>query len=74
MMQSAIKIEKGVPRPQGRTTRTYPFEQMNVGDSFLLPEGGSLTARAGLYTIAKRHGQKIAVRKTDDGVRVWRVA
>lgn len=40
--EPAYKVEKGVPIEGVRTVTSlnrFPFEQMNVGDSFLIPPG-----------------------------------
>jgi hypothetical protein len=68
-----IQIEKGIAIPMGKNA-TYPFRQMEVGDSFLIP--GKTTAQtAGIVTSARmRTGWKFATRTTPDGVRIWRTA
>lgn len=63
-----VKIDKKVPMPM-RSHARYPWEQMKVGDSFYVPEPGK---RSGFYSIAARHGYKVAVRNDGEGVRVWR--
>lgn len=84
-----FKIEKDVPLPQGagRGWRKYPFCDMEVGDSFLVPRdevklrsvgsNGRLGA-ATIYTAASQYGRRLGrrftARKLPDGsVRVWRV-
>lgn len=65
---SLIKKSKGRP-PK------YPFETMEVGDSFFA-EGESLpSSRAYLASsqYAMRHGLKFSGRTTERGVRIWRV-
>jgi len=68
-------IEKGVPvAPPGNSI--YPFGELDVGDSFLLPTGaGNASAfRRSASLWAARHGAKVTIRKVDGGVRVWRTA
>lgn len=79
-------IERGVPIPaRRRAPRKYPFDQMQVGDSFAITPAGfgkpvfinelqhymSNTARS----FAQRHGGKFTTRIVNDrtAVRVWRV-
>lgn len=70
-----IKIETGVPMPtKGRgAPRKYPWYEMNVGDSFLVPgkthKRWHATAKAERLT-----GFKFSVRTVEGGVRVWRIA
>jgi hypothetical protein len=64
-----VKIEKGRPIP-----RNYPFDKMEVGDSFLIPE---YMRHESVYMAAMRYrkktGKKFAVRRTADGYCCWRV-
>lgn len=72
-----IKIEKGVPVPPRRTRKgisKYPFRQMEVGDSFLMPDYTVVRAWGILGPYAKRLGQKYTVRTVEGGARVWRVS
>ena len=83
-----IEIEEGIPiwppSPPVRGSaplRTYPWREMEVGDSFFVPFGhasldafrirGSVSAAAN--AAARILGVKFATRKQADGVRVWRV-
>jgi hypothetical protein len=77
------RVEPGVPIPQivGPATmrglpkpHIYPFADMQVGDSFLVPEGCGQRARQAATAFARRHGVKFLVAATDAGRRVWRVA
>ena len=65
----SIKIESGIPMPA-----KFPFAEMKVGDSFLVPEGTSKNV-VGVY--ARRHaiktGTKFTIRKTPEGYRCWRI-
>lgn len=68
-----MKIEKGVPMPP----RGYdlPFEQMAVGDSFLLPKAVSAGYCRQLINLAqKRLSRKFSLRRTADGYRCWRIS
>ncbi len=78
-----MKVEKDIPikkRPGGRgpsggnRKRKYPFESMDVGDSFFV-EGEDTQGKAA--GAAKSHGRyhnlKFAARTVDGGVRIWRI-
>lgn len=65
-----MKVEKNIPVP-----RKYPFAEMQVGDSFEVPEG---TKRTTVNVAAKRYGMmhnmKFTVRLTPERkLRCWRV-
>lgn len=66
---TAIAIEAGIPLPN-----KYPFNLMEVGDSFLLP--GNVT-RTTVSVAAARFGRMndvlFTIRKTKDGFRRWRI-
>jgi len=79
-MNEVFHIERNIPLPeQSRGVRNkYPWRQMRVGDSFLVPCGeyevpevmNSLTScRAGAQ---RSTGYRFALRKAAGGVRVWR--
>lgn len=74
---SEIKIEKGIPIPEGDGRRgrapKYPWRNMEVGDSFFVREKPSAVAR-GACEAGKRCGRKFISRRIDDGVRIWRVS
>jgi hypothetical protein len=75
-----FKIEKDVPVPGTYHHRAkYPFPEMEVGDSFLVPYGGkpkrvvmNNVRSAGSY-YGKRHGIRFVFRTEEGGVRTWRV-
>jgi len=76
LAKTEIKIEKNValPSPADRS-RKYPFNKLEVGDSFAAPEGVNVeTFRNAAWAFAKKRGWTIAVRKTDAGYRCWRTA
>lgn len=78
-----ITIQKGVPLPPTQEVvakSRYPWDLMQVGDSFLVPLEEGKTARQLMQRIspaASRHaartGRKYALRIVEDGVRIWRV-
>lgn len=71
-----IEIEKNVPlkRVTPGQKSPYPFQDMEVGDSFAFP-GAYHTAAA--HTQIWKHrlpGKRFSLRKMDDGsIRIWRV-
>ena len=72
-----IKIDKHVPIPKdnrGRQSK-YPWDQMDVGDSFLVGPDGPRGMRGIASGAGTKRGKKFATRALEDGsVRVWRVA
>lgn len=80
-----FNIEKNVPipfaRPFGRRESRYPYESMEVGDSFLVPTQEDTPAavllrrmRQSALWASKRYNAKFQVRSVPEGgVRVWRV-
>lgn len=74
-----ISVQKGVPMPvvkprgrRGTKYPIYPWKQMEVGDSFLFPNGVGRTSHA-IVIGASKNGRKFKAVKTDDGYRCWRV-
>jgi hypothetical protein len=74
-----IEIEKNVPTPNSEGGKTkYPFAQMEVNDSFFVPNGNanSINSAAGVFRKTKQPTWKFTVRKVKEndikGVRVWR--
>ena len=80
MSKSPYKIEKGVPMPRPRRKREYPWEQMEVGDSFLLScksEDAAKVAnraRSAADSFAKKRGLswRFSFRHVEGGIRIWR--
>ncbi|WP_094796978.1 hypothetical protein [Bordetella genomosp. 7] len=67
-----FEIEKNVPMSHGNAI--YPFEKMDVGDSFVVPASFVAKVRAAASFHGKRHGRKFSVRHVgDDQCRCWRV-
>ena len=79
-----FEIEKGVemppPRERCRLERTFPFSDMQVGDSFLVPCENDEKMLRKLQQQAmrtaqkyvKKNGWKFTSRISIKGVRVWR--
>jgi len=67
-----FKIEKGVVVPKGDKTG-YPFDKMELQDSFLVPDGkrSRISSLASYY--GNRYHKRFLVRTVEGGVRVWRI-
>ena len=72
-----MKISKGIelPKTTKGAPRKFPFDQMEIGDSFDIPVDEESTTINSVYISASRLGMTASVRKIEDeGVyRVWRV-
>lgn len=73
------EIQKDIPTPprdqlgRGRTRR-YPFAEMDVGDSFLVPDrSAGAIAQAIRRANTTLEGKRFGYRTVNDGVRVWRI-
>lgn len=67
------KVEKGVPIPTPRQcNKKYPYDQMEPGDSFLVPEDEGQSAYVACRTWGKDAGMEWTRRKTAAGWRIWR--
>ena len=71
-----IQVDRGIPLPRPRRDRRwkYPWLEMEVGDSFLVPDERNVLrmVRVGCST-SRRHGMRFEARQVEGGVRVWRV-
>ena len=71
------EIEKNVPLPRPRQSGApkYPWESMDVGDSFYVAGATVTLLSASAASWSRRHGRerKFATRTVNGGVRVWRV-
>lgn len=70
-----IQVDRGIPLPKSKVTHSYPWDELQIGDSFLFPpeidrEGAGARASAQ----AKRRGWKLTTRVTPKGIRCWRTA
>jgi hypothetical protein len=76
-----FKIEKNIPITALYAAQVqYPFGEMQVGDSILVPvpEGQTfgtlrsrLTAASGAY--ARKNDMKFSQRRIGDAIRIWRI-
>lgn len=80
----SFEIRKGVPCPdpykQGRQT-LYPWKEMEVGDSFVVPLKPGRTASYHLNIMgalarcsSTRYGKVFRARRVGDEVAVWRIS
>ena len=73
-----ICIDKNIPIPprirSGGRKPKYPWDTVEIGDSFLLATSNVDSAHAQAGHAAVRYGIKLSVRKTNEGYRVWRIA
>ena len=72
---STPKIDKDVPIPEwGKVKLTYPFNEMEVGDSFVVPKEKGSSMRNCAFHYQRKHGHKYLTRRNRTGthVRVWR--
>lgn len=67
------EIEKKIPVP-GSPLSIYPFKQMEVGDSFLVPGNNRTAVSVAMTRTALGTTKKFTSRKTAEGIRVWRVS
>lgn len=73
-----VKIDKNVPLPP-KAIEKYPFEDMEVGDSFLFPDHVKKTSAYAMghkmNNIYKERTMenRFTVRRTPEGYRCWRI-
>lgn len=76
MSTMMFPIEDGIPMPQ---IWKYPWSELERGQSFLVPCPADETERKmNSLTSSRNHAQKklgrrFALRRTNHGIRVWRV-
>lgn len=85
-MTDTIVIEKDVPLPEPAYTGRWPFDKMDVGDSFFVAAGtlypndpnrevNALRSSASSYSMRWTEPKaKFSLRDVDGGYRVWRTA
>ena len=74
MMIEAIEKVAGVALPKLRVVYAYPYESMEVGDSFSVPVASRAKVLNANYRAGKRLSMKFVARTEGDVVRVWRVS
>lgn len=72
----SFKISKMVPLPNesgsGEGVARYPFEEMEIGDSFFVSHSLGESVKAAYCSYGKRHNKKFVSRRVGNGRRVWR--
>lgn len=69
-----IEIQKDIPLPEQKKRNFYPYKEMDVGESFLVPQGKIQIVCNANYRASKVLEKKFIARREGDGVRVWRTA
>ena len=71
-----VEIEKNVPVPEwhGRSGAKYPWDTMEVGESFIAQCKNINSLSTARNNAERRYNRKFSCRTTPEGVRVWRVA
>lgn len=68
-------VDKNIPIPadrRGKGRAKYPWRDMQVGDSFLVPK--AINAISGTTSCAaKRLGFRFTLRTVEGGTRIWRI-
>lgn len=69
-----VRVDKSVPYPGRRRSKRFPFESMEVGDSFLT----DTSSKSLIYFHMRRHAPKRFISRTvrepsGFGLRVWRI-
>ena len=73
-----IKIDKDIPIPEIKIllpkSQSYPFSEMNPGDSFWVPKELEKSVRASASQRRRRYpGECYTSRQDRDGIRIWRL-
>ena len=69
-----IKRESGYAIPAARVVYAYPYEEMDVGDSFVVPVASRARVLNANYRAGKRLGKAFIARTEGENIRVWRTA
>lgn len=74
-MNDEIKIDKNISIPKPRTGGNvkWPFDKMEIGDSFLAIQKTFSSASALAVAAGYRLNRKFSCRKTEEGIRIWRI-
>ena len=67
-----IELERGIEVPVGRVVYAYPYEDMDVGDSFVVPVTARQKVLNANYRASKRLGCGFTAKTEGEIVRVWR--
>jgi len=70
----AIERESGIAMPKPRVVYAYPYEDMEIGDSFTVPVEARAKVLNANYRAGKRLQRVFVARTEGDLIRVWRMA
>ena len=71
--RAMIEINKGIPVPISRIRRAYPYDVMDIGDSFHVEEVSLPVMCNSNWRNGKKLGMKFIAAKDEKGIRVWRI-
>jgi len=69
-----IKRESGYAIPPARVVYAYPYDEMDVGDSFTVPVASRARVLNANYRAGKRLQRVFIARTEGDQIRIWRTA
>lgn len=70
----ARRVQRVEPRSgYGTPKRQLPFDEMKIGQSFLVPHDRRNSVTTRCSQVSSRRGWNLVVRTVADGVRVWRL-
>lgn len=67
-----IELERGIEMPKMRQVYAYPYEEMDVGDSFVVPVSARKKLLNANYRASKRLGCSFTAKTEGEVIRVWR--
>ena len=67
------QIEKEVPTPKERVVYKYPYDDMQIGDSFTVPVSHKANVMNANHRAGKRLARRFMARTEGEYVRVWRI-
>ena len=73
-INAMYKIEKNVPIPPSSKMGRFPYDELDVGDSFIASNVKLASVCSSNYRVGKRLGRKFIARQENGDVRVWRVS
>ena len=69
-----IKRESGYAIPPARVVYAYPYDEMDVGDSFTVPVASRARVLNANYRAGKRLQRVFIARTEGENIRIWRTA
>ena len=72
-----FKIEKNIqtPRRKYQSRKNYPFDKLEIGDSFFVPETRTSKRSIAAYSslMGKLLNKRFITKTQENGVRIWRI-